>query len=305
MRFKVYSAKYKTIILDIIRSIFRIRFFENLLVEYTQGKDVNSLIQKFTPNNYSYKKSSIREVVRDGIRYNLDIHDMVDWYIYYGFNNPCGSDMFSHMNLKDNIIDIGGNNGEVALKAAKKVGIEGRVISFEPLLLNIDRFKKNLSLNPSIDNITLINKGVGNQEGEFTIVNDRDDNLGMGWIEENNISNDIDTYYSQKVLVTTLDKYLPTMKLSHIDFIKIDVEGFELKVLIGADSVINKYRPTLFIEVVDSHLKKQSTSAVELIKYLQSKKYSIKNSGTGEMVDLDTNFNYMMDILAIPNIKQD
>jgi len=292
--------KYKTIILDIVRSIFKIRLFEGLLVKYTQEKDVNSLIQKLTPNNYSYQKSSIREVTRDGIRYNLDIHDMVDWYIYYGFKNPCGSDMFVHMNLKDNVIDVGGNNGEVALKAAKKIGTEGRVISFEPLLLNIDRFKKNLSLNPSIDNITLINKGVGSQEGEFTIVNDRDDNLGMGWIEENDILNDMNISSSQKVLVTTLDKCLPTMKLNHIDFIKIDVEGFELKVLIGADSIINKYRPILFIEVVDSHLKKQNTSAVELIRYLQSKKYSIKNSGTGEIVKLDTNFNNMMDILATP-----
>ncbi len=291
--------KYKIIIFDTIRAIFKIRVLESLLVRLTQEKEVGSLIQKITPNNYSYKALSFREVTRNGIKYTLDIHDMVDWYIYYGFKNPCGSDMFELINYKDNVIDVGGNNGEVALLSAKKVGPKGRVISFEPLQYNIKRFKKNVFLNPDIKNITIVNKGVGDKEGEFIIANDRDDNLGMGWIEEGDLNSD-SMHYTQNILVTTLDEYLFNINLSHIDFIKIDVEGFELKVLVGAEKVIKTFRPVLFIEVVESHLNRQNTSAIELIEFLQSKDYLVKNAGTKEVVDINTNFDNMMDVIAIP-----
>jgi FkbM family methyltransferase len=207
--------------------------------------------------------------------------------------------MFELINYKDNVIDVGGNNGEVALLSAKKVGPKGRVISFEPLQYNIKRFKKNVFLNPDIKNITIVNKGVGDKEGEFIIANDRDDNLGMGWIEEGDLNSD-SMHYTQNILVTTLDEYLFNINLSHIDFIKIDVEGFELKVLVGAEKVIKTFRPVLFIEVVESHLNRQNTSAIELIEFLQSKDYLVKNAGTKEVVDINTNFDNMMDVIAIP-----
>jgi FkbM family methyltransferase len=289
----------KTAILDLIRSVFKIRFFELVLVKCTQGKSVGSICQKITPNNYTYRGDSIREVKRGGINYQLNLYDMVDWYIYYGFSNPCGSDMFSYMNLNDTIIDVGANNGEASLRASKIVGQQGKIISFEPLLTNIKRFKKNLSLNPQLNNISLVKKGVGNNQEDVVLVNDRKDNLGMGWVQAANDDGHYKYSYSQKISIVTLDAYLLPIELDRVDFIKIDVEGFELNVLLGAVNVIKKYKPILFIEVVDLHLKKQNTSAIELIKYLEDLNYIIMNSGNGEIVTQDTNFDKMMDVLCI------
>ena len=208
--------------------------------------------------------------------------------------------MLSHINLNDNVIDVGGNNGEVALRVGKKIGSEGCVVSFEPLSVNVERFKANMLLNPAIDNIVLVYIGVGDTEGMFSIVNDRPDNLGMGWIEEVNATSGMELCDTEDVVVTTLDNFIPSMKLDHIDFIKIDVEGFELKVLTGASHIISSHRPKLFIEVVEEHLERKNTSALELVEYLENKRYLMYNSATGEVVDRNTDFSYMMDMLAVP-----
>ena len=292
--------RYKIIFLDFLRIVFRIRWVERVLVKCTMGKAVGSLVQKITPSNYTYKNPTTREVERGGIRYSLNIYDTVDWYIYYGFISPHVSDVVDYINPNDIVIDVGGNNGEVALRAGKKVGKEGAVISFEPLMQNVKRFNRNLFLNPLIDNVVLISKGVGDREGEFTIVNDRDDNLGMGWIEEGGDKGNLDLCYSQVIIVTTLDSELAGLKLEHIDFIKIDVEGFELKVLMGGEGIINAFRPKLFIETVEEHLRKQGASVVQIIKYLDAKRYVIYDPATGEKLNKDSNFCNIMDILALP-----
>jgi len=152
-------------------------------------------------------------------------------------------------------------------------------------------------LNPEIKNIKLVEKGVGNKPGNFTLVNDRPDNFGMGYVKEDVIDNEA---CKQQIQIVTLDGFLLPMKLKRIDFIKIDVEGFELNVLFGANDIINKFRPYLFVEVVDEHLRKQGTSAHQLIDYLEKLDYEITNSSNNEIVTKETNFDNMMDVLAIP-----
>ena len=51
--------------------------------------------------------------------------------------------------------------------------------------------------------------------------------------------------------VNTIDN----LHLSKLDFIKIDVEGDELNVLIGANTTINKFKPTMYIEINSTYIK--------------------------------------------------
>ena len=46
----------------------------------------------------------------------------------------------------------------------------------------------------------------------------------------------------------TLDQLVEDEKLSRVDFIKIDVEGFELEVLRGSRLVLQRFQPTVFLE---------------------------------------------------------
>ena len=74
-----------TILKNIFRRIFKLTFIESLLVKKTQGKAFDSFIGKLVPSNYMYSHNSIRLVQREGINYKLDISDLVDHFIYFGF----------------------------------------------------------------------------------------------------------------------------------------------------------------------------------------------------------------------------
>lgn len=286
--------KYK--IRKFLSLIFRSLLIEKCFSIYTQGKSHENFLSKLVPTNDLYNPGTIRNVEREGISYELDLYDMVDWWIYFGFKNPIGSNMYPSICEGDTFIDVGANNGEVSLKAARKVGNSGRVIAFEPNPKNINRFKKNIALN-SFDNITLVELGVGNEAGEFQLNNDTPENLGMGWI--GNPSDD-KSVSSILIKVTSLDDYLLSMELNSVDFIKIDVEGFEINVLEGAKGIIKKFQPTLFVEVEDTLLNRQGTSASELISLIREFNYQPICSGTGQVVTSDSDFEVMMDVLAIP-----
>ena len=59
--------------------------------------------------------------------------------------------------------------------------------------------------------------------------------------------------YTEKVQVQRLDEWMQTQNFSRIDFIKIDVEGNEMKTLRGATETIQKFMPTLMVEMEQRH----------------------------------------------------
>ena len=83
---------------------------------------------------------------------------------------------------------------------------------------------------------------------------------------------------SKEVKAITFDSYVEDNDIKKMDFIKIDIEGFELNFLKGAEKSIRKFKPILFMEVDDANLVKQNTSARELIRWLENlNQYEIKD----------------------------
>jgi hypothetical protein len=89
----------------------------------------------------------------------------------------------------------------------------------------------------------------------------------------------------QVIQVTTLDIFLHENPLKKIDIIKIDVEGFEMKVLTGASETLKKFRPSIYMEVDESNLNKQGNSVQEVFDYLKDHDYSITDTETGKELD--------------------
>jgi FkbM family methyltransferase len=140
------------------------------------------------------------------------------------------------------VFDIGAHIGYYSLLFAKCVGPAGRVISFEPLPGNFALLQKNVALN-STENIKLHNCAVYSRS-EKIIINVADDqpNPGSG------------SLYNQKgarqyhVDATTIDDFCKNSAIQP-DIVKMDVEGAEHDVLIGAEKTIARYRPQLLIEL--------------------------------------------------------
>ena len=276
------------------RLVFRNRLMESVLFSFTNGKSWDELIAKVPANYYQYPKGSWRIVERNGLHYQLDISDYMQWLIYFGIKAEPREKLYGLIKPGMHILDIGANIGETSMAFSKLTGASGSVFSFEPDPQTFERLTKHLELN-RCSNVSSVNKGLGKEEGEL-LLEEGENNSGG-----NRISPGQQSKQGKKIAITTLDKFSKANSISKIDFIKIDVEGYEYHVLLGAEATIDNYRPAFFIELVDDFLKDQGASSHMLVEFLQRKKYSITNANNGSVVSTENDFTHThFDIIAIP-----
>lgn len=286
----------KLALLNGIRGLFRNRFLESLLVRFTVGSTFGTWVTKLPPNNYQYPKGSFRQSVRDGFSYKLDISDMLDWYIYYGFKEPARQTLLGLIPKDAFVLDVGANVGQVTMHASKLVGPAGRVISFEPDPVNFERLHTNLKLN-HVPNVTVEQFGLGDKPGSFLISNVEEGNRGMNRI----VKKGPDEGRTSTIQVTTIDTYVHEHNVAKVDVIKIDVEGFEFNVLNGAKATLEKWHPVLFIELDDGNLMEQGSSGKQLVGFLESAGYKVSHAETRQPLTTSTDYiNCHYDIVAEP-----
>ncbi|MBS1558113.1 MAG: FkbM family methyltransferase [Bacteroidetes bacterium] len=278
-------------VIDFPKEIFKIPFLEKILTHFTNNKNPKNFFARLPPLNKSYPKNSIRYITRNGINYELDISDYMEWLVYFGILSEPHNSLYDLAQNGDTIFDVGANIGETTFNLARTVGTSGVVHSFEPDPFIFSKFLKNYELN-SIANILLNNIALGSNLGELYLGTPVADNRGGTRIRPTEKS-------GNKVPVSTVDIYVLKKQIEKIDLIKIDVEGFEQQVLLGAEATLNKFKPKLFIEINDDNLREQGDSAKTLIDNLLNKGYKIKNAATNKAVTEATDFrNCHFDIIA-------
>lgn len=142
----------------------------------------------------------------------------------------------------DYVIDAGGCYGDTALYFSTKVGETGRVISFEFLPENLKIFEQNLTLNPTLsDRISIIRKPLGSNSNKDMYI--LKNGPGTKVLEKSNDP------MAECIKTTSIDATMWQNNFSHVDFIKMDIEGSELKALKGAEETINRHKPKLAISV--------------------------------------------------------
>lgn len=226
----------------------------------------------------------------------LDISDYQAHYIYFGFVDKGLEKLFSLCKANYTVVDVGSNIGYVLLNLAQRVGKRGKVIGFEPDPINYRKCLKNVELN-AFTNIQLENSGLGHVADTFSLRVDNVRNRGGNRIsiQKEGVEDIV------KVNIIKLDNYVKEHNIAHIDLIKVDVEGFELNVLKGAEGVLKQNHPMLFIELDDRNLKEQGHSAVELVHYIKDLNYTIVHAETGKKIDIEFDFvNKHFDIVCFP-----
>ncbi|MFX1569958.1 MAG: FkbM family methyltransferase, partial [Promethearchaeota archaeon] len=143
----------------------------------------------------------------------------------------------------DIFIDIGSNIGMISLAASKYVGNKGLVYSFEPEPTIYNHFLRNIKLN-SIRNIQTFNYALGSKRENLKIYYHRD--FGNATF----LKYDIYKSTEKETLIEPLDDVITTKNIKEIKMIKIDVEGWELEVLLGAKNLLkSKNAPILCLEL--------------------------------------------------------
>jgi len=134
------------------------------------------------------------------------------------------------------VIDVGANLGWFTLLSAGIVGPEGHVISVEPEPLNFSRLSRSVELN-RFENVTTIQKALSDREGNATL------HLSEGSTGDHSIKWDSlggRLGRSIEVRTATLDSISRAYNIRHVDLLKIDVEGLEPEVLLGAKELLEE-----------------------------------------------------------------
>jgi len=146
----------------------------------------------------------------------------------------------------DHVLDIGANIGFHTLYFAELVGSTGTVTAFEPVPKNYNELSTNIEIN-GVQSIIAKNIALGIINETITIrADDNSNNPGAYNLfdKEGNVT--IECRIGDEVVVDN----------EKIDFIKIDVEGYEAFVINGLQKTISKHKPVIIFEYDNNYHKK-------------------------------------------------
>lgn len=154
----------------------------------------------------------------------------------------------------DTVFDVGANIGHHSVCFAQFVGTSGKVFAFEPQLPIFHALCANAMIN-TCANIYPIRAVVGEKSGsaELPVMDyGKDENFGAMCIENK------EQGLSHPIPKLSIDDFVddPLNAVSSVDFIKIDVQTFELFVLLGAQKTLARHKPHLFVEISPYWMKR-------------------------------------------------
>ncbi|MBX4908355.1 MULTISPECIES: FkbM family methyltransferase [Rhizobium] len=226
---------------------------------------------------------------RRGISWSLDLRDGVDFAIYLlgGFEVRTLDRYRELIAEGDVVLDIGANVGSHTLPLAQLVGGTGRVISFEPTAHAFAKQKANISLNP-----TLAKRIDAHQMMLMASASEAmPEAVYSSWPLE--VAEDLHSEHHGRLMSTqgarlgTLDETLRDLGLVKVDFIKLDVDGNELAVLLGAAATLNEYQPRIMLELAPYVYADNPGDFDRLLKLLWKAGYEIGEMASGRKLPED------------------
>ena len=237
------------------------------------GLGKNPVLRKIVKKTESVLKSN--SVFVHGNEMFLDKWDALDLSINGVYNDFDTKVVKEHIKLGDKVIDVGAHIGYFSLLFSKLVGEKGNVYSFEPEPKNIKLLKKNIAVN-NIQNITLephpvsnINENCKLYVGQFT--------SGANRIYRPDRTMELYEKDTINIQTLVLDDYFSKLNLTNkIDFVKIDAEGSELRILQGMSKILRENKNLkIFIEFMRDTLEEAGSDPEELLNLLEREGFKI------------------------------
>lgn len=186
-------------------------------------------------------------------------------------HEPLTTKLLSKELKKDMVcLDVGGNIGYYTLFESNIVGENGKVIAIEPSPPNFQHLKKNLEIQ-NTENVDAYNFAAGDKDGEinFLVYEESNGSFTIPDGETTDLPGEL-----IKVQAKRLDTFLDELKQDHVDFVRMDVEGYESHIIGGMTNTIKKSKPMFQIEVHASIMGKEGTK--KFLKTFQDFGYEAK-----------------------------
>ena len=163
------------------------------------------------------------------------------------------------------VIDVGANLGFTALLFAKHVGPDGQIFAFEPSPPVYAKLLQVVEKN-QLGNVQCFNLGCGMERRRETLLVPA--SSGNATIRRTGLPS-LEACREIDVEIDTLDHLILPLT-TKVDFLKIDTEGFEDQVLAGAEEVVARYRPVVYIELSQEY----GDSSARAIAWLRARGYT-------------------------------
>ena len=176
---------------------------------------------------YTYSNCPISSRIKNNVFWEKHLHDIFEKFI----------------NEESIVIEGGCHIGTHTLKMAL---ICKHIYAFEPFPASFDLLNSNVKIN-NLDNVSIIKKGLSNSKNivQFGWIPER--NPGASGLTENPMGLPGTNTLKSKpidVQLTTIDD----LKLEKLDFIKLDIEGYEQFAIMGGLETIKKFKPVITLE---------------------------------------------------------
>jgi FkbM family methyltransferase len=184
------------------------------------------------------------------------------------------------------VYDIGAFHGLLTLFFASRARA---VVCFEPNTQNRKRLMENLTLN-EIGNVDVRKVGVGSRcetrrmvgsplmPGGASVDGKAVDELLRAGVET----------VAEEIPIVSLDEEVAQASLPAPDFIKIDIEGWEIEALRGARNTLKLHKPALFIEMHGATMREKRRKVAEIVDFLWDLDYRrIRHIETGTAITLE------------------
>ena len=230
------------------------------------------------------------EVGFDGLRYRGTLGDTIDWNLFFfGSYSPEELDflataarLLGEGQREITYYDVGANVGQHALFMSKRAT---RVIAFEPSAWACARFATNLSLN-GIDNVRVFKIALGEDDSEGELGSGFKGNSGS-----RSLTWTLKSDQMEKVEIRRGDDLIRAERLPAPDILKLDVEGYEKRVLAGLRQTLLASRPVILMELIGKTEKGGYRDVGELhaALYPDHRLFTLAGKKSAELVPFDWN----------------
>ena len=179
------------------------------------------------------------------------------------------------------VFDVGAHAGQYT-KLFARAAARGRVYAFEPGSYARSILRAVVWLR-GLANVTVLPMALGAASG-ITIMSlpiKRRGSLAFGLAHLGKPIERWPVVAQELVPLTTIDTVVKVLAPERLDFIKADIEGWELRLLHGAEHALRRFRPRLLIELCDQHLARAGDRLVDAFGFLAQLGYTAfeRNSG--------------------------
>jgi FkbM family methyltransferase len=229
------------------------------------------------------------DVVRNGIRWSLDLEEGIDLALYLGVYQKLGAYVENAVLRSGKVaLDIGANIGAFTLPLAARLGEAGYVIAIEPTIYALEKLRANLALNPMLSGRVITVQAllgtadkVGDMEGVFSSWRldgraDQDRHPAHGgrrMSAAGSLHSSLDSLLANDARLAGL--------ADRISFVKLDVDGHEIDVIRGAQRLLERKHPALLVEIAPYVQNERPGGTQLLLREIAQRGYDFHDADTG------------------------